>query len=119
MTTRYTLAGDTIRHAMTVSNSGFSTAGYLFGLLVMYAVGYWHAIWRRAKKDYKDTKASVPKLRKGMWTAFGKLVRSGAVVVIGLVLAIFWLMNEAKNAEKADPVPAKVPSSPSAPAKPR
>jgi hypothetical protein len=58
-------------------------------------------------------------LRNSMWGAFGKLVRSGALVVIVLALAILWVVNEADHAREADHVPAKVQTKPSATAKPR
>jgi hypothetical protein len=102
-----------------VSDSAFSTAGYLLGLLVMYGVGYWHAVWRRARADFKETKSKVPVLRSGVWEAFGKLVRSGAIVVIVLALAILWLANEADHPRGTDQVPAKVPGTPTATAEPR
>lgn len=64
------------------------SVGTIVGGLFGYALGYVHAIWRRARSDYVVTKNSVPGLRSTKWSAWWKLVQRGVLagaVVTGLI----------------------------------
>lgn len=64
----------------------------LIGGSVIYALGYAHAVWRRARMDYRATKAAVPRLRKAKWTLWTVMIRKGFWVVAALVVFVLWVI---------------------------
>jgi len=67
------------------------SVGTLVGLLFGYGVGYIHAVWRRARNDYKTTKAAVPGLRKNKWVAWRTMVQRGTLVGAAIMGLVVWL----------------------------
>jgi hypothetical protein len=71
------------------------SVGTVFGLLFGYGLGFVHAVWRRARKDYDTTKGAVPKLRKTKWEAWRTMVQRGTLVVAAVTGLIVWLFISA------------------------
>lgn len=99
----------TLRAAGEASSSSFLTFLLLGGLI--FTFGYARAVWVRARKDYKATKAAVKPLRKAMWTAIWNATRLGALVtVLGLLLFV-WVVRDVRDVhEQRQQTPAKVTS---------
>jgi hypothetical protein len=70
-------------------------AGTIVGALVGYALGYVHAIWRRARADYVTTKNSVPGLRSAKWSAWWVMVQRGVLAGAVLTGLIAWVISSA------------------------
>lgn len=63
----------------------------------VFAFGYALAVMHRARKDYRATKAALPGLRKGFWSAWLTAARILAVIaVIGFIL-ITWSVRDFKD----------------------
>lgn len=71
---------------------GNMIAGFLLGGLLLYGVGYGMAVMRRANRDYKTTKAAVPKLRKGFWAAWWAMIRAAFFVALAIACLLTWLI---------------------------
>jgi hypothetical protein len=69
--------------------------GTIIGALFGYALGYVHAVWRRARRDYVTTKASVPGLRSAKWSAWRAMVQRGVLVGAVLVGLVVWVISSA------------------------
>lgn len=77
----------------------------------IYLFGYLRAVMHRANRDYKNTKAAVKPLRKGFWAAWYAAARTGALVLIGLMLMVAWFIRDTRHADSSEPAPAPSPSS--------
>lgn len=83
---------------------------FLVGATI-FGLGFAWAVMRRANADYKNTKAAVPKLRKGFWSAWWKAMKSAAVVgFIGMCLILYWIRSADREAD-AKPQPTPTPTS--------
>ncbi len=80
---------------------GCLAAGFMFGYVV--------AVMRRAWKDYRTVKGSVPGLRRSAFRSMPRVFGWGAACALGLVLALV-AMNAPDTGEPT--VPAGVPSQP-------
>jgi hypothetical protein len=67
------------------------TGGTIVGLLFGYGVGYVHAVWRRARTDYRTTKAAVPKMKQAKWAAWRMMVQRGTLVAAVVAGLIAWI----------------------------
>lgn len=76
---------------------------------VIFTVGYRLAVNQRANKDYKTTKAALPKLRKGFWSTWVALMKVAAVLAVISFILIAWVVNDFKDLS-ADPQPSPSPS---------
>jgi membrane protein YqaA with SNARE-associated domain len=70
-------------------------AGTIVGGFVGYVLGYVHAVWRRARKDYVTTKDSVPGLRSTKWAAWRAMVQRGVLAGAVLTCLIAWVITSA------------------------
>lgn len=80
-----------------MQHSGLSLFSALVGAMVAYAVGYGHAVLKRASKDYKSTKALVPGIRKTMWTSLGNLIKASALGAILFLLLAAWVVRDVRD----------------------
>lgn len=72
---------------------------------IVYAFGYRRAVMHRANKDYKGTKAAVPVLRKGFWSAWWKVAKATLIIaLIAFALFSWWIRGAQKDAD-ANPKP--------------
>lgn len=76
---------------------------------VIFSVGYRLAINQRANKDYKATKAALPKLRKGFWSSWVALMKVAAVLAVISFILIAWVVRDFKDLA-ADPQPSPSPT---------
>jgi hypothetical protein len=77
--------------------SSLFSAGTVLGVVFGYLVGYIHAVWRRARADYKTVKASVPSLRTAKWAAWRSMVQRGTVAAAILTGVVVWLFTSASQ----------------------
>ncbi len=97
--------------AEDASMPGQMLAGFLIGGLLMFGVGFAWAVMRRANLDYKNTKAAVPKLRKGFWLAWWAAMKAAFWVLLVLACFVTWLVYRGEDPPPAGPTqPAKVPT---------
>jgi hypothetical protein len=71
------------------------SAGTIVGALIGYGVGYVHAVWRRARKDYATTKDSLPGLKSAKWSAWWVMVQRGVLAGAVLTGLIAWVISSA------------------------
>lgn len=71
------------------------SVGTVVGGLVGYGLGYVHAIWRRARKDYVVTRNSMPGLRSSKWSAWRTLIHRGLLAGAVLTGLIAWMISTA------------------------
>jgi ABC-type Fe3+ transport system permease subunit len=80
---------------------------------IIYSFGYLRAVMHRANRDYRTTKAALPKLRKGFWHAWWAAVKIGFFVVLAIVVLGWWAVRDVTGADESrQPVPAKVSPAP-------
>lgn len=73
---------------------------------VVFVTGYRMSVMHRANRDYKTTKAALPGLRKGFWTALGRVLKVGLVVSIVLfALAAWWIRGSQSEPVESNPRP--------------
>ena len=77
---------------------------------IIYTFGYARAVMHRANRDYKSTKAAVPKLRKGFWSAFWTVFKIGFGVLIAMGILIYWGVADTDEDRWQQPRPATVSS---------
>ena len=75
---------------------------------IIYAFGYLRAVMHRANRDYKTTKAAVPKLRKAFWAAWWAAVKVGFWVVVAVAILGWWAIRDVRDVQT--PTPATSPS---------
>ena len=75
----------------------------------IYLFGYLRAVMHRANRDYKTTKAAVKPLRKAFWSSWYAALRTGAIVLIGLVLMVAWFVRDTRNASDSEPASSPSP----------
>lgn len=63
----------------------------------VFVFGYRVAVNRRANQDYKNTKAALPKLRKGFWATWWAATKMAAVMVLAVILLLSWAVHDAKE----------------------
>lgn len=76
-------------------SSGLLHVGTFIGLFVGYFLGFAHALWRRARSDYRDTRKRLPNLRQAKWDRWWSMVRHGIVALLLAALAIAVLTRTA------------------------
>ena len=79
---------------------------------IIYTFGYARAVFHRANSDYKKTKEGLPGMRKTVWQTLWRTVKVGFGVVILIGILIFWGVNDARQQDDKQPVPATVSKSP-------
>jgi hypothetical protein len=96
----------------TQSSFGTALVVIVLGGAAIYAFGYVRAVMHRANKDYKTTKAAVPVLRKGYWSAWWVAVKRGTLVMVVLVLVVYVWLHVNKDSADANvrPTPSGVHS---------
>lgn len=92
-----------------------STAGQVVLIVliiggIIYAFGYARAVMHRANKDYKTTKAAVPVLRKGFWSAWFAVVKVGFWVTIAVAVLFVWMIRGTDKDADAVITPSHTPS---------
>jgi TRAP-type C4-dicarboxylate transport system permease large subunit len=92
-----------------------STSALLTFLLIggaLFSFGYARAVWVRATKDYRATKAAVKPLQKAMWTSMWKAIKVAAlVVIIGICLIVWFSLDIKTGGDEMDKdVPSPTPS---------
>ncbi len=96
---------------LLVASASFLMVVLGAGIALGYFTGYATAVARRAWKDYKITKNSVPGLRKGAWattrTAVGWIA---AVSVIGVIIFAGVLGTDDGDRETPASVPTVEPT---------
>ncbi|GAA0538312.1 hypothetical protein GCM10010172_19530 [Paractinoplanes ferrugineus] len=79
----------------------------------VFVVGYAMAVMHRANKDYKSSKAGLPKQRKAYWQAWWTAVRRGTLVfLIFVCLVAYWWRSGDGDADATTPEPSKSPKAP-------
>jgi hypothetical protein len=63
----------------------------------VFGLGYAVAVMKRARKDYRTTKAAVPALRKSFWLAVMSMLKVGVVVGICVIVLIVWAWREIRG----------------------
>lgn len=91
--------------------SGKSVAGPVVVIVlliaaVIYGFGYARAVMHRANKDYKSTKAVVPVLRKGFWTAWWAATKVGFWVLLIVGCLVVWVVHGTDRGTDATPAPS-------------
>lgn len=77
----------------------------LVGALI-FSFGFLYAVMKRANRDYKTTKAALPGMRKGFWSAWWKATKAGFVVIfIFVCLLLWWIRGDDRKAD-ANPQPS-------------
>ena len=99
-----------------MQDSGLSTASLILGALLGFPLGFATAVMKRANKDYKVTKASVPGLRRSFWTSFRQVVKWGTVCIAIVGLLVVWVVRDVRD-EPADTRPAGSPTAKVTPAR--
>lgn len=94
--------------APEASSSSFLT--YLLIGALIFSFGYARAVWVRARKDYKATKAAVKPLRKAMWSSIGKALRLGVFVVLAGVALFAWVVSDVRDDKEPTPAGVTTPS---------
>ena len=80
---------------------------------IIYSFGYLRAVMHRANRDYKTTKAALPKMRKGFWAAWWAAVKIGFFVMIAIFVLGWWAIRDVTETDDPkQPVPAKVSPAP-------
>lgn len=92
-----------------------STAGQVVLIVliiggIIYGLGYARAVMHRANKDYKTTKAAVPILRKGFWTAWFAVVKVGFWVAIAVAILFVWMVRGTDEKVDVNTTPSPTPS---------
>ncbi len=91
------------------SSSSFLT--YLLAGALIFAFGYARAVWVRARKDYKATKAAVKPLRKAMWGSIFVALRLGVIVFLVGFALLAWVVRDARdNPQQSTPAGVTSPS---------
>jgi hypothetical protein len=110
--------GDSLRCMSAAGDQSNSVSGPVLLIVLLaggtiYLFGYLRAVMHRANKDYKSTKAAVKPLRKNFWAAWYAALRTGALVAIGLMLLVAWLIRDTRTVDGSEPpVPSPSASTP-------
>jgi len=88
---------------------GVALVVIILSAAAIYAFGYVRAVMHRANRDYKTTKAALPGLRKGFWSAWWRAVKRGTVVLLLLFAVVYGWLHASKNAD-ATPAPSPSPT---------
>jgi ABC-type Fe3+ transport system permease subunit len=86
-------------HSSTIALLTFVVGGWL-----LFTFGYARAVWVRARRDYRTTKAAVPTLRQAMWKSIGKAIQVGLVVVVLGIALIAWVARDGAQDNRNKPV---------------
>ena len=86
-----------------MEHSGVSLFSAIVGAVVAYFIGYGYAVLKRANKDYRNTKALVPGLRKNLWSSFGAFLKAAAVGVVLLLALAAWVVRDVSGREASRP----------------
>lgn len=79
---------------------------------VIYSFGYLRAVLHRSNKDYKTVKSSVPKMRRGFWSAWWAAAKIGFWVVLAGFVLVAWMINDSRSGDADRTVPATTVTSP-------
>ena len=90
-------------------------AGVLLIAAIVYTFGGVWAVMKRANKDYKTTKAAVPKMRKAFWVAWRGALKIGGWVILAAVVLVVWVIHDVSA--KGTPTPAASTPAASTPAR--
>lgn len=63
----------------------------------LYGFGYAHAVWRRARLDWRKTKQAVPVLRKDKWAAWRVAVKAGFWIALAGFFLIAWVIHDVRG----------------------
>lgn len=86
-------------HSSMTALLTFVVAGWL-----LFSVGYARAVWVRARRDYRTTKAAVPALRQAMWKSIGKAIKFGLLAVVVGIALIAWVARDGDQDSHKKPV---------------
>jgi hypothetical protein len=82
----------------------------LIGGGVIFSFGYAMAVWRRARDDYKRTKAGLSGMRKAKWTLWRAAVRAGFWIFVAFVVLVTWVVSDVRAEQEAKPGASPTPS---------
>jgi hypothetical protein len=98
-----------------IVNRAVGSALFWLGMGLGSLVGAAFAIMRRAWRDYKTVKNSVPNMRKAAWGHTGGFLKFGLLLVGAIFISLLWLTGYHANDQTT---PATVPTVPASPASP-
>lgn len=84
-----------------------TVAGLVTGVIVGVFLGIAVAVRRRAWRDYRTIKATVPGLQNGAWASTLREARNGFLAILLVVSAVVAVMGGGRE-RAANPEPAKV-----------
>jgi hypothetical protein len=100
-------------------NRALGSTLFWIGLGLGAVVGYTFAVCRRAFRDFRTVKDSVPGMRTKAWGSLGQVLIYGVVAVVLVVGSVAWIAGWRPLPSDATPasvpsktVPASVPSAP-------
>jgi ABC-type Fe3+ transport system permease subunit len=89
-------------------HSGTSVGTAVVVTVVLFSLGYARAVWVRAKRDYKNTKAAVKPLRKLMWLAIWRTFQIGLGAVIIYAIIVTWFARDVRDDKNTPLRPARI-----------
>lgn len=89
-------------------HSGISLVTALVVSAALFSLGYARAVWVRARRDYKTTKAAVPTLRKAVWSAIWKTIRIGVGAAIIYAVIVTWFARDVRDDGNTPLLPAHI-----------
>ena len=89
-------------------NRALGSTLFWIGLGLGGVVGYTFAVCRRAFKDFRTVKDSVPGMRSKAWGSLGKVLAYGLVALVLVFGSVAWIAGWRPSPSNA--TPASVPS---------
>lgn len=89
-------------------HSGISLVTAVVVTGVLFSLGYARAVWVRAKRDYKTTKAAVKPLRKSLWLAIWRAFKIGVGAVIIYAVIVTWFTRDVRDNKNTPLIPAGI-----------
>jgi ABC-type Fe3+ transport system permease subunit len=89
-------------------HSGVSVVTALVVTVVLFSLGYARAVWVRAKRDYRNTKAAVKPLRKALWSAIWRALRIAVGAAIVYAIIVTWFTRDLSDNKNTPLIPVRI-----------
>jgi ABC-type Fe3+ transport system permease subunit len=89
-------------------HSGVSVVTALVVTVVLFSLGYARAVWVRARRDYRTTKAAVKPLRKSMWSAIWRALRIALGAAFIYAVIVTWFARDVSDNKNTPLIPVRV-----------